>query len=873
MANATANVQLNVTGNAQQQLQKLQKSVKGVQDSFSGLRNALGGIAIGSFLVNLAKAADEMNDLSKATGVGISTIMGLGDALKVSGGDAEDTATLITKLSQAIDDGREGSLKAEYQFNRLGISLEELRNLSDEDVLRKTIQGLAKMPAGAERTALAMELLGKKARSIDWNNLNGSLDQFIGKAKNAEQGTVALAGVYENFKNITTSFTRQLTVNGTGIAELLQKLTSNTEQIAKAMADLTKVIVIAAGAFALLRIPKIINEFYGFALTLQNSTTLSKTLTLAVNNLRAALGQLFTVIGLGNLASKNYAGGLKSLIDIFLNLGRAGARLGGIGLVVVAIGEAFKFLTGTVNPVIEIFKVLRDLLVVSTAGFVLAFKELYKVIEPVVNIIKTGFIGAVNILRNTFGPAIDFISEKLSKLGKFWKETVRDAEEVLGIANKAAKSTGGPLVIQGQGAQAIPKDYFKGSSQSEFDRLKKGIEDTTKAFIDQKNAQAALLNVQASYNLMSDRAKAIVEAQRGIYDDFNTQIEQYKTKISQLTPEQKKLEPVYRAQIATLIQLRDVQMEQATSAISLTYDQIDAQQDLLAATQRTFEAYRAENALADLEAELDLMGLQGDELERQSKFLRTQQEMRDSVLSTVEQLILLEQKYGNNKDANYQREKSQLESQLEIARKTAEGKLKIDEEYYKRKEELENSYQEGVKNALKDISKQFKPINMAQEAIQKGWSAISNAVDTFVQTGKFKFSDFARSVIADLAKMIIKAQIFKAISGIAGAFGISLPGLAEGGPAKAGQPYIVGEKGPELFVPKQSGTVVPNNQLGNNGAGTAPQAAGPITNNYNTYNINALDARSVAQLFAENRKAIFGANKMAEREMSYSGVR
>lgn len=41
-----------------------------------------------------------------------------------------------------------------------------------------------------------------------------------------------------------------------------------------------------------------------------------------------------------------------------------------------------------------------------------------------------------------------------------------------------------------------------------------------------------------------------------------------------------------------------------------------------------------------------------------------------------------------------------------------------------------------------------------------------------------------------------------------------IPMLAEGGLAMANRPAIVGELGPELFVPKVSGTVVPNNQLG-----------------------------------------------------------
>lgn len=42
---------------------------------------------------------------------------------------------------------------------------------------------------------------------------------------------------------------------------------------------------------------------------------------------------------------------------------------------------------------------------------------------------------------------------------------------------------------------------------------------------------------------------------------------------------------------------------------------------------------------------------------------------------------------------------------------------------------------------------------------------------------------------------------------------------AKGGPVSGGSPYIVGEKGPELFVPGSSGNIVPNHQLGGGGGG------------------------------------------------------
>jgi hypothetical protein len=45
--------------------------------------------------------------------------------------------------------------------------------------------------------------------------------------------------------------------------------------------------------------------------------------------------------------------------------------------------------------------------------------------------------------------------------------------------------------------------------------------------------------------------------------------------------------------------------------------------------------------------------------------------------------------------------------------------------------------------------------------------------------------------------------------------GVNLGARADGGPVAAGQPYIIGERGPELFVPDTAGTVVPNGAAGN----------------------------------------------------------
>jgi lambda family phage tail tape measure protein len=166
---------------------------------------------------------------------------------------------------------------------------------------------------------------------------------------------------------------------------------------------------------------------------------------------------------------------------------------------------------------------------------------------------------------------------------------------------------------------------------------------------------------------------------------------------------------------------------------------------------------------------------------------------------------------------------------------------------------------------------------------------MGTALDTFVQTGKIKFGDLAKSIIADLAKIAAKAAITKLFSLlgkaiIGGTGGTSGTGnllsnvaknnfvgpRAAGGPVQGNKPYVVGEQGPELFVPNSAGSIMTNASMNKN-AGAGSGMGATVTNNYITNNISAIDSRSVAQMFVENRKSLLGASMMARKEMPYGG--
>ena len=135
-------------------------------------------------------------------------------------------------------------------------------------------------------------------------------------------------------------------------------------------------------------------------------------------------------------------------------------------------------------------------------------------------------------------------------------------------------------------------------------------------------------------------------------------------------------------------------------------------------------------------------------------------------------------------------------------------------------------------------------------------NTFNNFADTLadsIMTGKFAFKDFARSVIADIAMIIAKQQAMLAIQKTLGFFGVTSiggvdvstifgGGKANGGNVTAGKSYLVGERGAEMFVPNQSGTIIPNEKM----AGTT---------NIN-FTINTVDARGVDELLTSRRNTI-----------------
>jgi lambda family phage tail tape measure protein len=189
-------------------------------------------------------------------------------------------------------------------------------------------------------------------------------------------------------------------------------------------------------------------------------------------------------------------------------------------------------------------------------------------------------------------------------------------------------------------------------------------------------------------------------------------------------------------------------------------------------------------------------------------------------------------------------------SEKEINAATAEGIARIRE----RAEELKKSRADfvgGWKAAFAEYADDAKnAADQASQVFQTFTQGFEDAFVNFVKTGKLSFKDLANSVIADLARIQARRLLVNLISSGGGLFG-----RAGGGNVNALQPYMVGENGPEMFIPNAAGSIKPNYALGGGGMAAV------------TYNINAVDASSFRQLVASDPSFIYAVTEQGRRSL------
>lgn len=187
---------------------------------------------------------------------------------------------------------------------------------------------------------------------------------------------------------------------------------------------------------------------------------------------------------------------------------------------------------------------------------------------------------------------------------------------------------------------------------------------------------------------------------------------------------------------------------------------------------------------------------------------------------------------------------------------------------------------DAQKKAIDDLVGNVERASTAVDDKTRGiLESIKNATEGFARDITDIFFDTTQSIgdmfaslFERIARMMVEKNIVQPLLDLAaGALGSAFGGgistidmsklpkrRAMGGPVTAGQPYIVGEEGPELFMPRQSGAIVPN------GASVGAQTLNI------TFQVNSLDPASAAQVLVANERTI---TAMMRRAQMRAGMR
>lgn len=162
------------------QMQKAEKQSGSLGESLkSGL--AAGAKAAGAALAAMTAAAaatvaglvhaageaaeygDNIDKASQKLGMSAEAYQEWDFIMQHAGSDIDKMSTSMKKLADAVQEPTKESAAA---FERLGISIEDAKNMSQEDLFKTTITALQGLESGTERTALANDLLGKSAMDL-----------------------------------------------------------------------------------------------------------------------------------------------------------------------------------------------------------------------------------------------------------------------------------------------------------------------------------------------------------------------------------------------------------------------------------------------------------------------------------------------------------------------------------------------------------------------------------------------------------------------------------------------------------------------------------------------------------------------------------
>jgi hypothetical protein len=257
---------------------KVRLTAEGIQDVMSALKKVQGGVektakagkdatdALGSlgtifaarqlagFVANALDAADGLYKMSQKTGVAVDQLSIFTYQAQQAEVSNDDLAKGFAKLAKSMDALASGDTKTVEAFKRIGLSANELKGLSLDQVMLKIANAQAGFADGAGKAAIMMQVFGKSGSNLIplMNDLaNGGFENA--RAKLQELGLVISSDMAKASQDFNDSMTRlKMAAEGAAVQVaqgMLPGLTSSIDALTKALAAMPIGTKAFAGSF------------------------------------------------------------------------------------------------------------------------------------------------------------------------------------------------------------------------------------------------------------------------------------------------------------------------------------------------------------------------------------------------------------------------------------------------------------------------------------------------------------------------------------------------------------------------------------------------------------------------------------------------
>jgi len=435
--------------------------------------------------------------------------------------------------------------------------------------------------------------------------------------------------------------------------------------------------------------------------------------------------------------------------------------------------------------------------------------------------VKTG-ADAIIFLKDNFDTLVEAIKLLIS---------FKVASIFIGLAGGILKANSAMLLFNATikrnlfiaGAAIVISQFDKilerlGKLPSDFDTASEAIAFNNEQLEHYKNqlglaeAQLELLINQYGENTKIKEFADQIKEQRDIIEDTKNKIKQFKEANDEIF---KDAYPVYEDQIMKVA--KALKQKEEAFTVDEIVDELKKEKEAL------------EKEELALKRVLEVYANYGMQRRRQLKMIA------DEEAETLKRIQMQNEIHANTRIKSDQEHfQKQLDMHKEYADSRIAGEKALEDQKAKIRKDAQDHTIKESREALEILAGMNKTAFAAFKAVRIAEATVNTytaAVEAFKRFGGFPFGAIAAA--ATVAKGLALVAQIKSTSF-----------REKGGPVQPGKPFIVGEKGPEMFVPNQSGNIVPNNKMG---------MGGPVNVNFT---INAIDTRGFRSLLNNEKGTI-----------------